>query len=183
MRSPLDAAGPTSPDSRPPRRGSDRSTPDARRAGGTDALGPAKLDETIADGTAAGIPTAFRWALDASADPSRAAADWLAREIVPNARDAAAAVASTQTSIEQVTALKTAFKALRTGAATPAERNRAARLYAAAIATGLVRFGTRISRQSDGALRKAFAALRDDPTCEEPLRDLATVALSRIPRA
>ncbi len=174
MRSPLDAAGPTSSDSRPPRRGASRAAPNSPSAG--------NLDETIADGTAAGIPSAFRWALDASADPSRAAADWLAREIVPNARDAAAAVASTQTTLEQVAALKTAFKALRTGAATPAERNRAARLYAATIAAGLVRFGVRISRQSDGALRKAFAALRDDASCEEPLRDLATVALSRVPR-
>ncbi len=132
------------------------------------------------DSTSHGIPTAFRWALDASADPSRAAADWLAREIVPNAKDAAAAVASTLSTLEQLVALKVAFKALRTGAATSAERNRAARLYAATIAAGLVRFDLRISRQNDAALRKAFIALRDDSACEEPLRDLATVAMSRI---
>jgi hypothetical protein len=135
-------------------------------------------DETCAPG----LPTAFRWALDANADPGRAAADWLAREIVPGAHDASAAVASTLSTLEQLVALKTAFKALRTGAATSGERNRAARLYAAAIAAGLVRFGVRISRQSDTALRKAFIALHEDATCEEPLRDLATVALSRVPK-
>lgn len=135
-------------------------------------------DETCAPG----LPTAFRWALDANADPARAAADWLAREIVPSAGDASAAVASTLSTLEQLIALKTAFKALRTGAATTGERNRAARLYAAAIAAGLVRFGVRISRQSDPALRKAFVALHEDTSCEETLRDLATVALSRIPK-
>lgn len=126
-----------------------------------------------------GIPGAFRWALAANADPSRTAADWLAREIVPLARDAASAVAGSGSTLEQLVALKIAFKALRTGAATPAERNRAARLYAAAIAAGLVRFGIKISRQADDTLRRAFLALRDDTSCEESLRDLATAAISR----
>ena len=134
-----------------------------------------------ADRASKGIPAAFRWALEANADPSRTAADWLAREIVPLAGDAVAAVAGTGSTLEQLIALKVAFKALRTGAATTAERNRAARLYAATIAAGLVRFGMKISRQSDTVLRKAFLALRDDTSCEESLRDLATVAISRCP--
>lgn len=128
---------------------------------------------------ARGIHSAFQWALDANADPSRTAADWLAREIVPLAPDAAAAVAGTNSTLEQLVALKIAFKALRTGAASTAERNRAARLYAATIAAGLVRFGVKISRQGDEVLRRAFLALRDDTSCEESLRDLAAVAVSR----
>jgi DNA-directed RNA polymerase specialized sigma24 family protein len=126
-----------------------------------------------------GMPGAFRWALDANADPSRTAADWLAREIVPMARDAASAVAGTSSTLEQLVALKVAFKALRIGAASTAERNRAARLYAATIAAGLVRFGVKISRQSDAVLRRAFLSLRNDTSCEESLRDLATVAITR----
>jgi hypothetical protein len=130
--------------------------------------------------TQPGLPTAFRWALDAAADPGRAAADWIAREIVTTAPSAASAIASSTTTLEQLIGLKVAFKALRSGAVTAIERNRAARLYAASIAAGIVRFDVRISRQTDHALRRAFAALRDDDDCEESLRDLARVALSRL---
>lgn len=169
MRPPLDSSNSRQPGPKP----------EAKPGTNTTAADASAAAETVAGSV--GIPSAFRWALDANADPSRAAADWLAREIVPTAKDAAVAVASTLSSLEQLIALKTAFKALRTGAATSMERNRAARLYAAAIAAGLVRFGVKITRQSDPALRKAFAALRDDHECEEPLRDLATVALTRVP--
>ena len=163
MRLPVDSSG--SPNRRT------KSSPASRSRGPSHAKD--MNDETR------GIHGAFQWAIDANADPSRTAADWLAREIVPLAHDAASAVAGAQSTLEQIIALKVAFKALRTGAASTAERNRAARLYAATIAAGLVRFGVKISRQSDAVLRKAFQSLRDDTSCEESLRDLATVAISR----
>ncbi len=138
-------------------------------------------DETaFFGGTPQGLPAAFHWALDANADPSQAAADWLSREIVPTAPNAAAAIASSTSTLEQIIALKIAFKALRSGAVLAPERNLAARLYAATIAAGFVRFGVRISRQNDGALRRAFSHLRDDDRCDESLRDLAIVALTRL---
>ncbi|MDZ4753279.1 MAG: hypothetical protein SGJ11_02125 [Phycisphaerae bacterium] len=132
------------------------------------------------DVSTTGLPAAFQWALDAAADPGRAAADWIAREIAPTAPNAAVAIAASGTTLEQLIALKVAFKALRSGAAIASERNRAARLYAASIAAGLVRFDIRISRQSDVALRRAFTSLRDDDSSEESLRELAIVAISRL---
>ncbi|MDZ4832004.1 MAG: hypothetical protein SGJ09_17645 [Phycisphaerae bacterium] len=126
------------------------------------------------------LSSAFRWALDAASRPGRAATDWLAAEIVPGSTSAAAAISATSTTIEQLIALKVAFKALRQGGGTAAERNRAARLYAATIAAAMVRFGVRITRNSDSALSAAFIALRDDDDMEEPLRDLGAAALPRL---
>lgn len=122
------------------------------------------------------LRAAMRWALDATASPGHAATDWLASEIVPGARDAAHALASASTTLEQLASLKVAFKAQRQGGATAVERNRAARLYAASIAAALVHHSTRITRNSDAALLSAFVALRDDADIEEPLRDLARAA-------
>lgn len=132
------------------------------------------------DGLSAGLPTAYRWALESSADPTRAACDWLAAEIVPEARSAGVAIASTTTTLEQLIALKSAFKALRGSAESTVERNLAARLYAGTIAAALLRFDKRISRQRDDALRSAFAALANDPSFEEPLRDVARAASMRL---
>lgn len=129
---------------------------------------------------APGLPAAYRWALESSADPTRAACDWLAAEIVPEARSAGVAIASTTTTLEQLIALKIAFKALRGSAESTVERNLAARLYAGTIAAALLRFDTRISRQRDDALRSAFAALANDPSFEEPLRDMARAAAMRL---
>ncbi|MFO0828075.1 MAG: hypothetical protein U0572_07985 [Phycisphaerales bacterium] len=126
------------------------------------------------------LSAVFRWALDASASPTSATHDWLASEIVPGCGSAASAIASTSTTLEQLNGLKAAFKALRQGGATAAERNRAARLYAATIAAAMLRFSARITRNSDRALRDAFAALRDDETMEEPLRDIARAALRMV---
>jgi prophage antirepressor-like protein len=132
------------------------------------------------EGLTVGLPAAYRWALESSADPTRAACDWLAAEIVPDARSAGAAIASTTTTLEQLIALKSAFKALRGSAESTVERNLAARLYAGTIAAALLRFDRRISRQRDPSLRAAFAALADDPSFEEPLRDVARAAAMRL---
>jgi hypothetical protein len=128
----------------------------------------------------ADLHAAMRWALDATSSPGRAATDWLASEIVPGSRDAANAIASTTTSIEQLVSLKVAFKAQRQGGASAAERNRAARLYAATIAAALVRHSIRITRNSDGSLLSAFVALRDDEDVEESLRELGGAAAKLV---
>ncbi len=127
-----------------------------------------------------GLPAAFRWALESTADPDRAACDWLAREIVPRATCAAHAVADSRTTLDELRALKHAFKALRQSAVSVSERNRAARLYAATIAAALLRFDERITRQRDEALQRAFRALIDDHDGDERLRDIATAAMARL---
>lgn len=132
------------------------------------------------DPNAGSLPAAFRWALESTADPTRAACDWLAAEIVAGAPSAAVAVTSTETSLESLIALKVAFKALRQNAESATERNRAARLYAASIAAALVRFGLRITQQRDAALHTAFRALADDESMDEPLRDIAAIAARRV---
>jgi hypothetical protein len=129
------------------------------------------------------LRSALRWALDANDRPGRAACDWLATEIVPGCNDAAGAVASRTTTLEQLKALKVAFKSQRQGGATAAERNRAARLYAASIAAALVHHARRITHNSDRALNAAFVGLRDDENVEGPLRDLGAAALSALQQA
>jgi hypothetical protein len=125
------------------------------------------------------LPIVLRWALESVADPDRCACDWITTEIVPGTARAAEGLMSPDLSLERLSALKSAYKSIRSGAATAAERNRAARLYAASIAVGLVRFETRISHQSDSALDRAFLALRDDDSMEDSLREMARMALLR----
>jgi hypothetical protein len=61
-----------------------------------------------------------------------------------------------------------------------ADRRIGARMYAAAIAAGMVRFGRKVSTQSDAALRKGFQGLLDDRRMPGPLRDLAGLALCSL---
>lgn len=131
-------------------------------------------------GAGSGLPSAFRWALQANAHPDRTMCEWLALEIVPSARSAAAAISDTRTTLDELRSLKAAFKALRQGATAPNERNRAARLYASTLAAAIVRFDTRITQQRDIALREAFIALARDEEMEEPLRDIARAAVGRL---
>ena len=72
---------------------------------------------------------------------------------------------------------KDAFKTMRIVGETARDRSTGARLYAAALAVALVRYRTRISRQSYAAMRRAFQGLLDDAEMPGPLRDLAGDAL------
>ena len=85
--------------------------------------------------------------------------------------------------MKKINAAKDAFKTMRIVGETKADRSIGARLYAAAIAAGLVHHDQRISRQSDAALRRAFTGLNDDADMPQPLRNLAASALVRLPRA
>jgi hypothetical protein len=51
-------------------------------------------------------------------------------------------------------------------------------MYAAAIAAGIVRFNSRVSRQSDRAVKRGLTSLLDDRGMPMPLRDLAGSALN-----
>ncbi|MCP5119797.1 MAG: hypothetical protein GY953_54055, partial [bacterium] len=58
------------------------------------------------------LTEALRWALENTNDPTMAAADWLARDIDPNARNAVDLVSSPFTSLEILKRAKSAFKTM-----------------------------------------------------------------------
>lgn len=120
---------------------------------------------------------ALRWALDSSVDPAQASADWLARDIDESMPSAQALLTNEDVTLNQLRKAKSAFKTMRIVGETSADRRLGARLYAAAIAAGLVRHGKRISGQSDAALERAFESLIDDREMSEDLRTMAGKAL------
>ena len=109
-----------------------------------------------------------------------AAANWLARDIAPEHEGAVDLLLSSGVSVDQLVQAKDAFKTLRIVGETSEDRRLGARPYAASIAAALVHHGTRISRQSDAALRRALGALADDRGMPQALRTLAGNALSRL---
>ena len=119
----------------------------------------------------------IRCTLEASIDPAMAAADWLARDIDPNYSTAVELITDPKVSLEQLQQAKAVFKTMRVLGELSADRRLAAKLYAATIAAGLVRFNCRISRQSDGAVRRGLQALLDDTKMPDRLRDLAGTAM------
>lgn len=114
----------------------------------------------------------IRSALEASMNPAMATADWLARDIDPNCSGAIDLITATDVKLEQLQQAKSAFKTMRVLGELSADRRLAAKLYAATIAAGLVRFNCRISRQSDAALRRGLQTLLDDTKLPDRLRDL-----------
>ena len=119
----------------------------------------------------------LRWALDLSADPAMASADWLAADIDPQQSSAVALLTSDSVPVSHLCRAKSAFKTMRIVGESTADRRLGARLYAASIAAALVWHGRRISRQSDAALRRAFTSLLDDAKMPTELRNLAGNAL------
>ena len=126
------------------------------------------------------LSDALRWAVEASADPAMAAADWLARDIDPSHPTAVRLLTEPDVGLDNLTRAKDAYKTMRLLGETSADRGLAARLYAASIAAGLVHHGRRISRQSDSALHRGLRSLQDDDRMPEPLRRLAGSALERL---
>lgn len=124
-----------------------------------------------------GADRALRWAIDHRCDPAVAAADWLAADIDETATSAEDLLTRPSLSLPKLRKAKSAFKTMRIVGETSADRRLGARLYAAAIAGGLVWHGRRISRQSDAALERAFTGLLDDVSMPGKLRDLAGKAL------
>lgn len=135
------------------------------------------------NGNANRLSESMRWALAVNGDAAMAAADWLAADIDNGYESATALLVDADASLEKINAAKDAFKTMRIVGETKADRSIGARLYAAAIAAGLVHHDQRISRQSDAALRRAFTGLNDDADMPQPLRNLAASALVRLPRA
>jgi hypothetical protein len=126
---------------------------------------------------------ALRWAIDSSMDPAMASADWLATDMSGSRDSAIALLTDPSVTIAQLLRAKDVYKTMRIVGETSADRRLGARLYAAAIAAGLVRHGQRISSQSDAALRRAFQGLLDDTGMSQRLRDLAGQALCHLGNA
>ncbi len=119
----------------------------------------------------------FRSAVEASADPAMAAANWLARDIDPNYQTAVELLTDSTASLETLRKAKDVYKTMRILGESSADRRIAARLYAASIGAALVHHGSRISRQSDSALQRGLQSLQTDMRMPQPLRQLAEAGL------
>ena len=126
------------------------------------------------------LAEAIRWALATSTDPAFASADWIAADIDSSHPNVVSLLTDPDVDLARLRQAKSAFKTMRLVGETSADRRLGARLYAAAIAAGLVWHERRISRQSDGALRRAFTGLLDDGVMPRKLRDLAGRALNLL---
>jgi hypothetical protein len=135
---------------------------------------PLADDAPLEHGTSLG--DTLSWAFELDQSPALAGATWLTREIVPDAQSPFDAILAPSTSPAALADLKSAYKLLRTTAASAAERSLAARLYAATIAAALVRHGTLITRQRGEALRRAFEELEADDSLPERIRELGSLA-------
>jgi hypothetical protein len=122
----------------------------------------------------------LQWALDSSENPALASANWLAEDIDPSCHDVAKLLANRDTSLDQLRKAKSAFKTMRVVGETAADRRLGGHLYAATIAAALVYHGTRISTQSERALRKGFQNLADAEALPEPLVALGNAALNEL---
>ncbi len=127
------------------------------------------------------IQAALRVALESTLDPAVAAADWLARDIDPDRESAEDLLADPKVSLKSLQRAKAVYKTMRILGETAADRRIAARLYAAAIAAGLVRHDQRITSQSEAALRRGLKSLADDAGMPARLRELAARAMRKEP--
>ena len=126
------------------------------------------------------LSDALRSAVESTVDPAMAAADWLARDIHPDCTSAVDLLTDTTASLETLQKAKDVYKTMRILGETPADRRLAARLYAASIGAALIVHETRISRQSDSALKRGLQSLQDDAEAPDPLRKLAGTALCAL---
>jgi hypothetical protein len=126
------------------------------------------------------LSDALRSAVEAAVDPAMAAADWLARDIDPGRSSAVELLTDPDTPLETLRKAKDVYKTMRILGETAADRRLAARLYAASIGAALANHRTRISRQSDSALKRGLQSLQDDTEAPKPLRTLAGTALCAL---
>lgn len=142
-------------------------------------------DVSVVDRSAMGtegghMSDVLRWALDSMHEPAMAAADWLARDIDPEQPTATALLTNPSITLAQVKQAKSVFKTMRIVGEKSADRRIGARMYAAAIAAGLVRHQKLVSRQTSEALKRGFTGLLDDQRMPQSLRDLAGMAICAL---
>lgn len=138
---------------------------------------PVTIDRALMGNEAGHMSDMLNWALDSIHEPSIAAADWLARDIDPEQPTATSLLSDPTITLVKVKQAKSVFKTMRIVGEKSADRRIGARMYAAAIAAGLVRHRTLVSRQSNEALNRGFQGLLDDHRMPSQLRDLAGMAL------
>jgi hypothetical protein len=123
---------------------------------------------------------ALQWALEVLNEPAMASADWLARDIDPTQQTAVGLLTNPKITRAQVKQAKAVFKTMRIVGEKAADRRIGARMYAVAIAVGLVRFGEKISTQSDDALDRGFQGVVNDRRMPEELRNMAGKAICML---
>ena len=123
---------------------------------------------------------AILWAIDDACDASMASADWLARDIDPNAQSAVRLLTSADTPLERLKQAKAAYKTMRIVGETPKDRRVGARMYLASIAAALLFHDTRITTQSSDAIKRSLQKMQKDESTDFKLRELAERALHRL---
>lgn len=131
------------------------------------------VDPGSMDGTLA-------WVLESTEHPAWALADELARDADPSCDGALGLLLRPSPDVAALERAKHAFKALRLEGETETDRHLGARLYAATIASALVHFNRRISRQRPWALLRAFSRLARDPAMPYALRQLGVAGDQRL---
>lgn len=135
------------------------------------------VEEPLPAGAGGIAGSLLAWALADAEDPPMAWADWMAFEIDQDRPSAVALVTKRDVPIETLGNAKLAFKAMRLHGDTVPDRRLAARFYLAAIASAIVHYDQRISRQSDAAVQRNLADMRVDTTIPEALQELAGMLL------
>ncbi len=136
--------------------------------------------EAAPDRSARGLGDTLSWAFELESAGGMGGALWLTREIVAEATDPFCAMLDASTTLAHLEELKNAYKLLRTTSVSSAERNLAARLYVAAIAAALVRYGVFITQQKSDALIRALGELNADESMPANMRELALGAIDIV---
>ena len=119
--------------------------------------------------------------METNAEPMFMIADWLVKDTLGTTEDAKTILTSKTTSLGDLKRLKTIFKHLRIEGETTADRRLGARLYATAIASGLVFHEQLISDQSVPRLIQAFIDLEEDGNLPNVIRNVARQATELMP--
>ena len=119
----------------------------------------------------------LRWACRVEHDAPLLSADMIASDICERGAENLFLESPT---LEELIAAKDCFKTLRLLGERGADRRMGAYLYLVAIATAMITFDTRISRQSNDALRRALSNMRDERHVTRSLRLIADKAMKLL---
>jgi len=119
----------------------------------------------------------LRWACRVEHDAPSLATDMIAMDICERGAENLFLESPT---LEELITAKDCFKTLRLLGERGADRRMGVYLYLVAIATAMIQYDKRISRQSNDALRRAFSNMRDERHVMRSLRLIADKAMKLL---
>ena len=123
------------------------------------------------------------WAVEYEVDPYFAHADWLVREVLPECRSVAEALADGRASLDDLRTLKRVFRESAANGETPLDRRIGGRLVDAIIAAGFVHHGRLLTSHAPEKLVEPFAEIGADRNLPDRVRELGRDAAGRLVRA